>query len=117
MRGFGQVDGNYWTRPVHNVLFQALTELGVAGALVLLAIFFVLTVETVRLYRVPGARKNALFCALVLVGASILGQSEPNLDQSNLWLSLALVQAAASIHAGQRRVPIIPVPSIPSARG
>jgi O-antigen ligase len=113
LRGFGQVDGNYWTRPVHNVLFQALAELGIFGGLVLVSIFFVLTVETVRLYRVPSAKRHAVYCGLSLLGVTVLSQSEPNIDQSNLWLVLSLIQAAVVIHARADRMPIVPPPDSP----
>ncbi|MEX0284546.1 MAG: O-antigen ligase family protein [Paracoccaceae bacterium] len=97
VRGFGVVDGNFWGRPVHNVLFQVMAELGLIATLVLLSIFFVLTVETVRLYNKPGARVFAVYCALALLGVTILSQSEPNIDQSNLWLVLSLIQASAVV--------------------
>jgi O-antigen ligase len=90
LHGFGDVDGNFWDRPVHNLFGQAAVELGLAGFLIVLAIFVILTLD---LARFAGRSVTARVGLLMLAAAIMLGQSEPNLDQSNLWLVLALAQA------------------------
>jgi hypothetical protein len=104
LHGFGAVDGNFWDRPVHNLFGQAAVELGLGGLLIVLAIFFILTLDLVRLAPVSGM---ARVCLLMLAAAIMLGQSEPNLDQSNLWIVLALAQATILIG---RRVTGLPPP-------
>lgn len=94
LRGFGSVDGNFWDRPVHNLLGQAAVELGILGLLTVLAIFYVLSLDLAKLAPRPdSAGKQARIGLLLVLVAFLLGQSEPNLDQSNLWLVLALAQA------------------------
>jgi hypothetical protein len=101
MRGFGDVDGNFWDRPVHNLFGQVAAELGVLGLLIMLGIFYVLTLDLARLARTGG--KHVRIALLTLAAAILLGQSEPNLDQSNLWIVLALAQATILIARGQIR--------------
>jgi O-antigen ligase len=94
LRGFGSVDGNFWDRPVHNLLGQAAVELGVVGLLTVLAIFYFLTMDLAKLAaQLDEAGKQARIGLLLVLIAFLLGQSEPNLDQSNLWIVLALAQA------------------------
>ncbi len=94
LRGFGSVDGNFWDRPVHNLLGQAAVELGAIGLLTVLAIFYILSLDLARLAPRPDKTgKQARIGLLLVLVAFLLGQSEPNLDQSNLWLVLALAQA------------------------
>lgn len=94
LRGFGSVDGNFWDRPVHNLLGQAAVELGVFGLLTVLAIFYFLSLELAKLASRPDeAGRQARIGLLLVLVAFVLGQSEPNLDQSNLWVVLALAQA------------------------
>jgi len=92
VRGFGDVDGNFWDRPVHNLFGQAAVELGLGGVLIMLGIFFALTLDLARL-----GGKHAYIALLMLEAALQLGLSEPNLDQSNLWIVLALAQAVIVI--------------------
>ena len=95
LRGFSEVDGNFWHRPVHNLFGQAATELGLLGALVFIFIFFMLTLDLVKL--MPSAVTRSPYprlLLLTLVALLFLAQSEPNLEQSNLWLMLGFAQAA-----------------------
>jgi len=93
LRGFGNVDGNFWHRPVHNVFGQAAAELGVLGLAAVLALFIVPLVDLSN--RLFSGHTHALRRAafLALLTALLLAQSEPNLEQSNLWLLFALIQA------------------------
>ncbi|MFC2968276.1 hypothetical protein [Acidimangrovimonas pyrenivorans] len=105
LHGFGHVDGNFWNRPVHNLLGEAAAELGIEGALILIAIYFQLSLDLVR---VTGARWQAgtnlaAVTLLMLVTSLVLGQSEPNLDQSNQWLVFALAQATVLLLRGLPR--------------
>lgn len=94
MRGFGDVDGNFWHRPVHNMFGQVAVELGVGGLLIFLAIFFILTIDLARCATLTGSAVNHTRVGLLMLAAALLlGQSEPNLDQSNLWIVLAMAQA------------------------
>jgi hypothetical protein len=102
LHGFGAVDGNFWDRPVHNLFGQAAVELGLGGLLIVLAIFFTLALDLARL-----ALTMSRVSLLMLAAAIMLGQSEPNLDQSNLWIVLALAQATVLIG---RRVTGLPPP-------
>lgn len=105
LHGFGHVDGNFWDRPVHNVLGEAAAELGIEGAVIVIAMYFQLTLDLVR---VTGARRQAAInlaavALLMVVTSFVIGQSEPNLDQSNQWLVLALAQATVLILRGLPR--------------
>lgn len=94
LRGFGSVDGNFWDRPVHNLLGQAAVELGAVGLLTVLAVFYILSMDLAKLAARPDeSGRQARIGLLLVIVAFLLGQSEPNLDQSNLWLVLALAQA------------------------
>ncbi len=93
LAGFDTVDGNFWGRPVHNAFAQAATELGVLGLGTMIALF---TVPMVYLsdHMFSADPSGLSRCAfLAILAALLLAQSEPNLDQSNLWLLLALAQA------------------------
>jgi O-antigen ligase len=94
LRGFAEVDGNFWERPVHNLFGQAASELGLLAALLMGAIFFFLTLGLFPLFARTETRRAAGILLLMLAAAFLLGQAEPNLDQSNLWLVFALAQAA-----------------------
>jgi hypothetical protein len=59
-----------------------------------LAIFYFLTMDLAKEAARPDeAGKQARIGLLLVLVAFLLGQSEPNLDQSNLWIILALAQA------------------------
>jgi len=104
VRGFGGVDGNFWDRPVHNLLGQAATELGIFGALIFLGIFLVLALGLSRVMKIaPRASKFPQMMLIVLASAFLLGMTEPNLEQSNLWLMLALSQAVILTYRQQAK--------------
>ncbi|MFX0540921.1 O-antigen ligase family protein [Roseovarius sp. S4756] len=98
LHGFGEVDGNFWDRPVHNMFGQAATELGVMGALVCIGIFFALTLDLGRLVLSDKVRSRfPAVLLMVLLAALLLAQNEPNLQHSNLWLMLAVSQSVILI--------------------
>ena len=98
VRGFGDVDGNFWDRPVHNLFGQAATELGLFGALLFIGIFTVLAIDLGRVIRTTSqVTFFPQMMLIVLASALLLGMTEPNLEQSNLWLMLALCQAVILI--------------------
>ena len=106
IRGFGNVDGNFWDRPVHNVFGQAAVELGLPGFLIFVAIFFYLSLDLGCLFAKggTGAKYAGIYLAM-LVAAFLISQAEPNLDQSNLWVVFAISQAAILILRGSRATP------------
>lgn len=94
LRGFSEVDGNFWGRPVHNLFGQAAAELGVFGLLIMMGVFFYVTLDLAVALRRGG--QDAILCGVwlsALLAALLLAQTEPNLEQSNLWMVLALAQA------------------------
>jgi O-antigen ligase len=97
LRGFGNVDGNFWDRPVHNLFGQAASELGLLAALLMGGIFLAFLLSLGRVYARADNRRTAGILLLMLSAAFVLAQSEPNLEQSNLWLVLALAQAATLV--------------------
>ncbi len=105
VRGFGDVDGNFWNRPVHNLFAQAMTELGPLAVAIFVAIFFYLSLELGRLVARGGAAARfAGIQLLMLMAGLLLGMSEPNLDQSNFWIMLALCQATVLIFRPARQI-------------
>lgn len=105
LRGFAETDGNFWGRPVHNLFLQAATELGLTGCLVFVAIFFMLTLGLAR--AIPGGGPGAKYPRILLTALAstlLLAQNEPNLEQSNLWLVLALAQAVIMIRGAPIRL-------------
>jgi len=103
LRGFANVDGNFWQRPVHNIFGQAAAELGIGAALLLGLIFFYLSLALFRISRLGGAPgKYGSVCLMMLIAAFFHAQSEPNLDQSNFWIVLGLAQAAVMVFQRQR---------------
>jgi len=108
VRGFSDVDGNFWGRPVHNLFGQAATELGVFGALLFIGIFLVLAFELIRVVKTTS--HETLFpqmMLIVLASAMLLGMTEPNLEQSNLWLMLALSQAVILTYRKTSNLPLL----------
>jgi O-antigen ligase len=93
LRGFGSVDGNFWHRPVHNIFGQAAAELGLFGFLLIFAVFAVFAFQLVARLNEGAAHYTLRIAFISLLAALMLGQSEPNLDQSNFWLLLGLIQA------------------------
>lgn len=93
-QGFAQGSGNFWHRPVHNAFFQAATELGLGGAVLLLAAFVTLLAGLApRAIRPGPLRREAAILTLGLLAMLQLLQSEPNLDHSNTWFMLGFAQA------------------------
>lgn len=93
LHGFGSVNGNFWHRPVHNIFGQAAAELGLLGFLLIFAVFAVFSFQLVARLSEGGAHYTMRVAFISLMTALMLGQSEPNLDQSNFWLLLGLIQA------------------------
>ncbi|WP_134682282.1 hypothetical protein [Paracoccus ravus] len=92
--GFGAVDGNFWDRPVHNIFGQSAAELGILGFLLILSVFLVLPLDLgAVLMRGSPDRAAAAQSLMMVLGGLVASQAEPNLQQSNLWLVLALAQA------------------------
>lgn len=97
LRGFGDVDGNFWGRPVHNLFGQAASELGLLAPLIMGAVFVHLSLGLGRLLAESPFHRAAGILLLMMGAALLLAQSEPNLDQSNLWLVLSLAQVVVLI--------------------
>jgi hypothetical protein len=100
LREFAYYPGNYWHRPAHNAFFQAATELGLPGALVLVALLAML------LTQLAGAARRALAlaapCLLSLGAMLVLMLGEPMLDHSNTWLFFALYQCVLLVPQAPR---------------
>lgn len=104
LQGFATIHGNFWHRPVHNLLGQAAAELGVIGALLFLAMLLTLITQAVLLAAGPSEPAQGLVrrVLLMLIGLLVLMQSEPMLDHANTWLMLGFAQAAVSFAALRR---------------
>jgi hypothetical protein len=103
MFGMANFSGNFWGRPVHNAYVQAMTEVGMIGAWILIALLLVLTTQLL----LAGARVTGQWgrhlrgFLLAMLGLMILMMSEPMLDHSNTWLLLGLAEAALLIALGR----------------
>jgi len=107
--GFGnfvEVSGNFWHRPVHNIFGQAASELGIITALTIGYAFVYLTIglSPMLSHRSRHLRAGATAFMMVLA-ALLIGQTEPNLDQSNFWIVLSLAQAVV-LFAPRARTPV-----------
>jgi len=107
LQGFGDVHGNFWHRPVHNVLGQVGTELGLQGAIVFIAMLATLITQTILLAGGPPSEARDLARRMVLVygGFLVLMQTEPMLDHSNTWLMLGFGQAVVVLASLRRAAP------------
>ncbi|MEI4485372.1 hypothetical protein V8J36_04160 [Frigidibacter sp. MR17.14] len=102
LRGFGESNGNFWHRPVHNLFGQAATELGLLAPLIFIGIWVRLTLDlAMRMLHPPaGGGPWPKLMLVTLLSLLMLAQSEPNLEQSNLWIMLTLAQAAVLARPG-----------------
>lgn len=107
--GFGNfttVSGNFWHRPVHNIFGQAASELGIFGALILICAFFYLTLGLLPMLSYRSRHlKHAALAFIMVITALLIGQTEPNVDQSNFWMVMSLAQAVV-LFAPRRRMPL-----------
>lgn len=95
LSNFVNVSGNFWHRPVHNIFGQAASELGILAALTLVFVFIYLTIGLAPMLSHRSRHLKIYATAFMMLLASLLmGQTEPNLDQSNFWIVLSLAQAA-----------------------
>ncbi len=94
LRDMAEFSGNYWRRPVHNAYMQALTELGLLGGVVLLAMLSVMATQLLLAgVRARGGQAEYAFAGLLsLLGLGALMLTEPMLEHSNTWLLLGLLQ-------------------------
>jgi len=99
LQGFAEFSGNFWHRPVHNAIGQAATELGAAGALVLVGTLFLMLTQAalVAVESRGEARAVATRATLMTLALMLLMQSEPMLDHANTWLVLGFVQATVLV--------------------
>lgn len=108
--GFGSVDGNFWDRPVHNIFGQVASELGVLGLVLMIVILFVISLElVVQVVRSGPDRPMVAIALMMVVSGIVVSQAEPNLQQSNFWLVLAISQAIVRIDSPgftQRDMPL-----------
>ena len=100
-QAFAEFSGNFWHRPVHNAYLQAMTELGLLGALTLIGLVLYLLAALARA-SCEGNSQNTLLrpALLALVVNAALMMSEPMYDHSNLWLFLGVFQALLLVHMG-----------------
>lgn len=94
-QGFGEFTGNFWRRPVHNMLLQTTAELGLLGTLALIAGILYLT-GALLAGMFDGTREQSALSRVALLALLTnlgLSMSEPMMDHSNLWMFLALIQA------------------------
>ena len=104
LQGFTNVHGKCWHRPAHNLFGQAASELGLAGARLVLAMLVTLATQATLLAAGPAGPERDLVrrIVLVLIGLAVLIQSEPMLDHANTWLMLGFAQASVSLTALRR---------------
>ncbi len=103
LRDMATFSGNYWGRPVHNAYLQAMTEIGLAAGLALIALLLILGTQlllTAARSR-PAVPNLAAPAALVVIALALLMMSEPMLDHSNTWLFLGLAQSVLLVGRGR----------------
>lgn len=108
LREFAQYSGNYWRRPVHNAYLQAATELGLPGAIVFVTLLagFATALAAAAFAGREADDEAALLrlrpCLLGMIGLMLVMLGEPNFDNTNTWLFLALTQGILATHAYPR---------------
>lgn len=94
-QGFADFSGNFWGRPVHNMLLQTTTELGLLATVSLIAgLLYLAGSLLVGMFDGdPDIAALSRLAMLALLTNVALSMSEPMMDHSNLWLFLSMIQA------------------------
>jgi hypothetical protein len=102
--GMSEFSGNFWGRPVHNAYLQTMTEVGMLGGGVLIALLLVLATQLFLTGATAGGRmaSHLRACLMSVLALMVLMMSEPMMDHSNTWLMLALAEAALLVALGRQ---------------
>lgn len=102
--GMADFSGNFWGRPVHDAYIQTMSEIGMVGGWVFIAMFIIVVTQLLLagIRATPDGEGRLRPCLIAVLSLMALMLSEPDMDNSNTWLILGLTETAILVGQGRR---------------